>query len=315
MEYRKRLTKGLILKQKKLEIFLENITLENLFAEYISGGCLELLLNLLVKFDELSKEDESSKRIIDFVLLVLGDLIKLNKKLSFKNVENLLNKASSLKEYAAAQPLLKLIKLNQTGAKINQNTDNSRFGRESKEQNTRQIAQQIARYHQKKEIIIEFVTYLKSNIDQPDQKIIIFILRLLRKLIEIENSNIFNDNPIYMWKELNSLDLKRVEAIQQNYRSLGLSQIIFKLFAIKDHRIFRETLLLSLGYLFGQNSQVQRDFDEKFKSSNRMYAGDEVEVGDSLVNFVQYKLGSLLEVSPYTLEICQYVIEFLSKDE
>jgi len=283
---------------KKLKIFLENITLENLFVEYIYEGCLELLFHILLKFHKFSSETIDSrndaKSIISFVLEVLTEFIEFegnNDAFPFKKVEDFLSKASSFKEYVKSRPTIIRItnrlyaKLKAKGRALDKRvsilkktdahqtyrsaiTPLYNFKRESKEQNIKQVAEQIAEHPQSKEIITEIIAYLKRDVNKLDHEEIVFILRLLRKYIEIENTNNPDEDPIYMWKEVGYVDLKKIERVQDSYRSLGLSPLLYTFFSVNDHRIYRETLLLSLAYMYGGNTDVQKDFYENFKNDD-----------------------------------------------
>jgi len=287
------------LETKKLEIFLENISLERLMTEYIYEGCFDLLFNLLLKFPKFSSEiidsRNDAKSMIAFVLEVLDELIEFegdSDNFPFKKVENFLSKASSFKEYSRSRAnIIKItnklyVKLKAKGKSLDKKislknkpsdahqtyksyiTPLYNFKRESKEQNIKQVAEHIAEHPEAKNIIAEILAYLKRDINKLDHEEIVFILRLLRKYIEIENTNNPDEDPIYMWKEVNYVDLKKIERVQDSYRNLGLSPLLYTLFSINDPRIFRETLLLSLAYMYGGNTEVQRDFYENFKSDD-----------------------------------------------
>jgi len=283
---------------KKLQIFLEDIPLENLFIEYIYEGCLDLLFNILLKFPKYGSEvidtRNEAKSLIAFTLEVISEFVEgesSNKNFPFKKIEGFLSKASSIKEYIHNRPsIIKITNVLYVKSRMNKKVAESKikhsrsmdahqtythyitplynFKRESKEQNIKQVAEHIAEHPRSKDIISEVVMYLKRDINKLDHEEIVFILRLLRKYIEIENCNNPEEDPIYMWKEVSYVDLKKIERVQNSYRDLGLSPLLYHLFSMNDFRIFKETILLSLAYMYGGNTNIQRDFFENFKNDD-----------------------------------------------
>jgi len=285
---------------KTIKIFLEDITLHNLRREYIYEGCLDLFFNVLLKEIEFCKEIRDTKTefssIISFSLELLDDMLKHESDdvlFPFTKIERFLNISSATKHYFPYRTKIidltsKFYEKLKLKEKANEKFPNFKsktlsgaaenfskyitplynFKKENKEQNIKQVAEHIAEHPRNREIIKEIVNYFKRDINKLEQEEIVFILRLLRKYIEIENTNNPSDEPIYMWKEVAHSDLKKIEKIQNHYRDLGLSEILFSFFAMKDQRIFRETILLSLAYMYGGNLDIQKDFFENFKKDD-----------------------------------------------
>jgi len=289
--------KELDFEKKTLRIFLEDISLHNLLREYIYEGCLDLFFNVLLKEVEFCKEIRDAKAeypsIISFALELIDDILNYESDdvlFPYSKFEKFLNKASTTKDYFPYRSKIidltskfhlrsklrdkkKNLKVNTKSLNAAENfsryiTPLYNFKKENKEQNMKQVAEHIAEHPKAKEIIKEIVMHFKRDINKLEQEEIVFILRLLRKYIEIENTNNPTDEPLYMWKEITHSDLRKIEKIQNHYRDLGLSEILFSFFTFNDPTIFRETLLLGLAYMYGGNLKVQQDFFENFKKED-----------------------------------------------
>ena len=282
----------------KLQLFLEDISLHNLLYEYIYDGCFTLLFSILLKEAKFCEQIVTSPShgpmsIMEFTLRVLGELIMFegdDSRFPYSKVEKFLNEASVAQAHnKSKKQIIEVVNKFYTKAKkstkasphapnqsqnakmmtpvdkyIQQISVLNRDKRLSKEQNIKVIADHIAEHPEGSLIIREVIKYLKRNIIKLESEEIIFIIRLLRKYIEIENSYNVSDEPIYIWKEISYVDLRRIERIQFIYRELGLSEFLYVLFALNDTKIFRETLLLSIAYMYGGNRAVQEDFYEQF---------------------------------------------------
>jgi len=295
-------TKEWDLKKKTIKIFLEDISLHNLLREYIYDGCLDLFFNILLKEVESCKEvldpRDEFKSIIAFALELIDNILIYesdDELFPYSKLEKFLSRASATKGYFSYRSKIiditnkfhlrvkakgknkeNLVNDKNESQEVGNAVDNFKkyitplydFKKENKEQNMKQVAEHIAEHPQSSDIIKEILNYFKRDIHKLEHEEIIFILRLLRKYIENENSNNPGDDPLYMWKEIAHSDLKKIEKIQNLYRDLGLSEILYSFFTINDQRIFREAILLSLAYMYGGNKDVQLDFFENFKQDD-----------------------------------------------
>ena len=91
---------------KKLRIYMEEISINNLLQEYIYGGCMDLLFHvLLTEVDtcrQVVDKQPETKTIMDFILLLLDEMIEsevANRDFPDKKIEKFLNSASTKKGY------------------------------------------------------------------------------------------------------------------------------------------------------------------------------------------------------------------------
>jgi len=306
---------GLKLDEKILRIYLEEISLHNLLREYIYGGCLDLLFNILLKEVDYCCEIQGAGADIQTIIGYSLDLFEEILQNEYNDTlfphakfEKFFNKASGISDYYSYKdrlidltnkfyPNFKSSEKPSEEMKAEENkeqqvesiSDNfskylsplNSFKKENKEQNIKQIAERIAEHSKAKEIIREIMKYFKGNATKLEPEETVFILRLLRKYIEIQNTGNQSNVPIGKWKDIANSDLKKIEKIQHQYRELGLSEILFSLFTINEAKIFRESILMSIAYMYGGNSQVQQEFYTNFKND------DDNKVLASLGNYMK----------------------------
>ena len=297
--------KDIDLEEKNVQIFLEDISLYNLLSEYVFDGCLDLLFNIVTKEAELCAHTvidipNGTSSIIKLTLLMLEDLIKFeveNVQFSNQKIIKFLDKIQEIQAYSDFREKITLLmdSLNRKARAIGRTLKRHRtevIQRKSvrsmnsterysrvvdklksirlmhKEQSIKMVAEHIENNPKKKVILKEVLKHLKRNMNKIDRDETIFVLRLLRKYIERENTNNSDAEPVYLWKEVKYVDFKKIERIQHIYIELGLSEILYSLFATNDSKVFRETLLLSLAYLYGGNLKVQQDFYANFQADD-----------------------------------------------
>ena len=147
--------------------------------------------------------------------------------------------------------------------------------RQFREKNIKKLADGIASNPEADKIIESIVNYLKRDLNKVKVQEIKFLLRLLRKYIERQNSNNPKDEPVYNWKDVKNIDLRRINKIQNQLEKLGLTKIIYTSFELSDIKITKETLLLSLAYTYGGNRAIQAEFFERFieDDENKIISG------------------------------------------
>ena len=298
---------------KKLKINMEEISIHDLFYEYIYGGCLDLLFHILLNEVDTCKQSvdrgSDTKSIMDFILLLLEEIIQfegLNDKFPYHKVETFLNSANVTKGYEDYKQRIvnltnKLMankkvkgrhismmmatlgeKVSNTGIEVtpldtfNQHLDVLRKNKKQlKEENIKELADEIADHPQSSKIIAGIVKYLKRDLSKVNIQEIKFLLKLLRKFIERENTNNPDEEPVYNWKDVSLADLKKISKIQQNLKELGLTQILYNFFGLSNPKITKETLLLSLAYMYGGNRDIQTQFFEQLTDDDENKVIDE----------------------------------------
>ena len=294
--------KNIDLDSKHLQVSLEDIPLYHLLSEYVYDGCFDLLFSIIIYEADLcikpvSINDEESSSLFDLVLMLVEEMIdsvSRSNQVSSQKIYKFLSKILESQIYERfGEEIVRITakldgKLVKFGRSLKQNqteksekrsiqvmTSTERYSRviehlkstrtEAKEKSIKMVADHIANHAESKWIIQEILKHLKQNISRIDKEEIVFTIRLLRKYIERENTNNSTNEPIYMWKQVKYSDLKKIERIQHLYRELGLSDMLYSLFAVNDSKIFRETLLLSLAYMYGGSRNIQNDFLMSFQ--------------------------------------------------
>jgi len=290
--------KGLDFSKKKLRIFIEDFTLESLFFEYINEGCLDLLLNLVLSevdyCTEVKDKKATYRTIMDFVLDVIEEFIEFEgsqERFPYKKVEDFLSRVSTTKGYEVYKTeIITLTNKLYAGKKgKGRHIENMLFAlggntieitpldsyhhhlnelqkqkQKLKEQNIQELANHIAEHDKSDQIIQGIMKYLSKDPSKLQSRDVSFLLKLLRKYIEREHSNNPNDDPIYKWKDVNLGDLKKIEKIQGVYRDLGLTEVLYNFLNPDDRKVYRESLLLSLAYMYGGNRSVQEQYFSNF---------------------------------------------------
>jgi len=286
---------------KQLQIFFENFKLEELFFEYINEGCLDLLFSLILHevpyCTEIVGRKNEFKTIMDFFLGLLDEFVEFEgdqDRFPYKKIEEFLSRVSVTKGYERFKTEIinltnKLFKCKQAKGRhiekmitvmtvvqserseitpldsYNHHVHELRKEKNKrKEQNIQQLADHISKHPRNHEIIRALMNYLKKNHAKLQSEDISFLLKLLRKYIEREHATNINDDPIYKWKDVNIGDLKKIERIQTIYRDLGLSEILYDFLDPEDRKVYRESLLLSLAYMYGGNRSVQEEYFANF---------------------------------------------------
>ena len=284
---------------KKLRIDMEDISLGNLLYEYIYGGCLDLLFHTLLSDVNTCKKivnvQSETETIMDFVLLLLDEMIESeaeDDRFPRRKIEKFLNNANTTKGYevykgrivaltsrlTTTSPKQKAMKLtvimvNQyeiKGSSAVEGTPLDVFNRhlnvlkknkrQLKEENIKSLADGIAQNSGANKIIANIMKYLKRDINKIKPQEIKFLLRLLRKYIERQNLKNSKDESAYKWKEVNHLDLRKINKIQQQLSDLGLTKLIYTFFQLSKPKVTKEALLLSLAYMYGGNRAIQAQF-------------------------------------------------------
>jgi len=292
--------KDLDYSQKQLRIFFEDFTLESLFFEYINEGCLDLLFSLILNevshcTETVGRKNEF-KTMMNFLLQLLDEFITFEgdqERFPYRKIEEFLSRVSVTKGYekykaevvtltnklyatkpAKGRHLEKMatkLGSNETAIEITPLDSFNHHLRELqkqknklKEQNIQALADDISRHKNSSGIISALMNYLKKNHSKLQSPDLSFLLKLLRKYIEREHANNINDDPIYKWKDVNIGDLKKIERIQSLYRDLGLTEILYDFLNPEDPNVYRESLLLSLAYMYGGNRSIQEEYFQNF---------------------------------------------------
>ena len=292
---------GFSFDKMKLRIYMEAISISDLHYEYIYGGCLDLLFHILLTEVETCKQvvdkQPETKTIMHFVLLLLEDMIEFeatNDNFPLQKIEKFLNSASTTKGYEAYKsrmleltglfvnsPKLKTMKTSMAASfsehqRIlgDEATPLEIFNehlitlkknkRVIKEENIKGLADEIYANPKADQIIESIIKYLKRDLNKIKQNEIKFLLRLLRKYIERQNSNNPKDKPIYRWKNVKNIDARKINRIQTQYSKLGLTKVIYTFLGLSNSKITKEALLLSLAYTYGGNRAIQTEFFDQF---------------------------------------------------
>jgi len=257
---------------------------ENIFF----GSGIDFLLNVVLQNsdyckDVQDKEHHTIKTIMNFVLEILNQLIDAAKedpmfpaakfKTFFSNASGYLSFKDRIIEIANKLGIFKYDETSEENThtkesfsitlidSFNEHLQNLlKQKAEFKELNVKVLTDYIADHPNSKEIITELIRYLKKDTDKLNVQEVKFILKILRVYITRENKT--DTSPITEWKEISLGDLKKIRSIQGFYLSLGLTEILFNLFSIKDEGVFKEVLNLSMAFLYGGNDKVQESYYE-----------------------------------------------------
>ena len=287
----------------KVQVYLEEISLMNLWREYIYEGCLGLLSVMLLQEAEsmMVTMDENDGKFPNLVSYYLFFLVKLAiipaemKENPFYKIDENLQKMSLLPEYKpykhkihqAAQiirdsrPHLKMrsrmlsIKgKSEVGVEMFE-IELARMLKDSKaikESNTHSLANILSEIPASRKIVSEIILYVKKEYRKIKPSELTFILRLLRKLIERENTTP-TTQPVYMWEIVKIADLQKMLKLQSLYRELGFTEFLVEVVnQVKSTNVLKEFLQMSVAYLYGGNSEVQKEYYTIFISdyNNRL---------------------------------------------
>ena len=284
------------LSKARMQIYIEDIELINLWKEYIYDGCIGLLNVMLLEesnhmTDTIDFTDQQFPNLISYYLYLLEKvaLIPVESKQSvFRKIEEDLTKVSLLPEYKSFKD--KLLKVAQMLKEVSPNlksklsTSRTKFsteiqvyeenlnlflkkGKQVKEANIRKLADTLASLPDHKKIIKEIITFLKTQYNNLKSAELSFLMKLLRKFIERENTRATADEPVHTWESVNISDLQKMTKIQGLYRELGLTKLLVNIALDRNQsKIMIEFLQLGLAYLYGGNSEVQEEYFQLFRS-------------------------------------------------
>ena len=280
----------------KVFIYAEDISLHSLWHEYIYEGLIELLNTLLLR--ESSRmvfaadiENKEFPNLLFFYLHYMEKLSWIPNKLkdkAFVEVYNTLNKAASMSDYQTYRSdILKLAELlaencssikkqssdvkGVVGMELYEHHVDSLLRRngEFKEANIRAIADTLGTMENSKEMLAQVIASLRNNFTNMKKSEVMFTLKLLRHVIERENTSAKASEPIYTWETIDEFPLKRIKNLQSLYRENKLTDLLFKMVAklSDEKKIFKEVLQLATAYLYDGNQDIQKEFYEKFIAS------------------------------------------------
>mmetsp|Transcript_21132 Transcript_21132/g.18378 ORF Transcript_21132/g.18378 Transcript_21132/m.18378 type:complete len:201 (-) Transcript_21132:2627-3229(-) len=136
-----------------------------------------------------------------------------------------------------------------------------------KEMNIQHLANQLSQHKETKDVLIQIIEYLKANRKKPRVDEIKFLLKLMRHYISRENKK-SEDQKIYLWKEIDITDLKRIKTIQDTLLTQELTGFLYEFLKNRDDEVVRESLMLSLAYLYGGNRAVQEQYYNEIASDD-----------------------------------------------
>ena len=281
--------------ESKLFIYAEEISVMQLWKEYIYEGLIEFLNQFLLNEpDQMSfivdMQNTESPNLLTLYLQLLEELSLVPSAVTespFSSIRDCLQKASLIKEYSDfKEKILDVIShirvrrpeaktkhstfartRNQTGDSFENYIESLGKDRESiKELSTRRLANDLEKCkNDYKDVLIKLILALRRGFLKMQNGEVVFMLRLLRKVIEKENKSASETLQIYLWEAVKISELKKINYIQKIYQTHGLTNLIFKLAEqINEKKILKELMQLGLAYLYGGNSEVQEEFFEKF---------------------------------------------------
>eukprot|EP00330_Aristerostoma_sp_ATCC50986_P009538 CAMPEP_0114584094 /NCGR_PEP_ID=MMETSP0125-20121206/7807_1 /TAXON_ID=485358 ORGANISM="Aristerostoma sp., Strain ATCC 50986" /NCGR_SAMPLE_ID=MMETSP0125 /ASSEMBLY_ACC=CAM_ASM_000245 /LENGTH=168 /DNA_ID=CAMNT_0001778167 /DNA_START=5745 /DNA_END=6251 /DNA_ORIENTATION=+ len=133
--------------------------------------------------------------------------------------------------------------------------------------NIQHLANQLSQHKETKDVLIQIIEYLKANRKKPRVDEIKFLLKLMRHYISRENKK-SEDQKIYLWKEIDITDLKRIKTIQDTLLTQELTGFLYEFLKNRDDEVVRESLMLSLAYLYGGNRAVQEQYYNEIASDD-----------------------------------------------
>jgi len=118
-----------------------------------------------------------------------------------------------------------------------------------------------------KQVLKRLICVLSTQ--ETSTKDVVFILRLFRSFIEVENKgNMVNKLPVYQWADVSEQEFRKIHEIQEVLADLGLVEAVFHLMyhhQNPEKTVFRELLLLCNAMLYGGNRVVQDEYYEEFR--------------------------------------------------
>ena len=268
---------------KNLRIYLEDVPLETLYSNYIFDGCFSLLLHILNKESDrygpsIRYEDNKTCSVLNFTVKILESLNKVQPL--HKNVDTYLammldipgsnsytDEILKIRDARLANRV-ELKKLSSSERHFGGHMPLTKVNRLDEEYNNEQklqvIVDHIAGHDKADDIIGKMIEFLEESDIKSQKQDIIFVLKILRKYIATRFTGDLDKNAHFMWKDINCIHPKEVETIQEKYRSLGLTKILYRLFLQDDFEVFKEVMSLSIVYVYGGNDKVQSEFYESF---------------------------------------------------
>ena len=308
------------LSNTKLQIYIEDIDLINLWNEYIYEGCIGLLNAMLIEepnymTDTIDFTDPQFSNLISYYLYLLQKLTLiplLSKKNLISKIQDDLTKISLFPEYkqfkdqilAVTQSIREVspklrtremtkIKFSNELHVYDETVDAFlRNRKQYKEYSIRKLADTLASMPDPKKIIGEIIMFLRAQYNSMKSSELIFLMKLLRKIIERENTAATSDEPVHTWEIVNIADLQKMSKIQTLYRELGLTELLVNIVLDRNRsKIMIEFLQLGLAYLYGGNSEVQEEFFQIFRKDydNRVIVKLKSEIEKHSQSFKEFE--------------------------
>jgi len=297
----------------QLMIYIENINIMNLWKEYIYEGCIGLLNTMVQKEAEnmtfiFDHSDTKFPNLMAYYLYFLDHIARIHNDVNvelFQKLDDDLVKISVLPEYKKikvrlneialqlreSRPELKMRSRMSVTSKTKTETGQAlleleldrllKERKQTKEKNTLRLAYVLGTMPESKPIIEEIIAYITKEHKKMKPCEVTFIMMLLRKIIEKENSETlktFNfkgndDNedkkiiPIYSWDVVRLRDLQKMQRIQAHFMQCNLTEFLMNI-AVEEKgtNVLKEFLQLCVAYLYGGNADVQNQFYQKFIS-------------------------------------------------
>ena len=268
---------------RKLQIYLEDVSLETLYSEYIFDGCFSLLLHILNKESDwcgpsITDEDSKACLALKFSVKLLESLNEVQPL--HKNVNTYLammldipGSSSYIDEITKIRDTrltnhIELKKPSSSEQRFEEHMSSTKVNKldedYNNEQNLQVIMDHIAGHDRADDIIGKMIEFLEESDIKSQKQDIIFVLKILRKYIAISFTRDLDKNIHFMWEDINCVHPKEVETIQEKYRNLGLTKILYKLYLQDDFEVFKEAISLSIVYVYGGNNKIQSEFYDNF---------------------------------------------------
>ena len=258
---------------------MEDVSLETLYSEYIFDGCFSLLLHIFSNESSRSGQlmkDESSEThsILNFSVKLLESLSQVQPL--HENVDTyiamMLNIPGSNDYKDEIITMKRARPINGTESKKPSSSEQRSQERipfrqmrdYNDKQNIQIIVDHIVGHLEADDIIDKMVKFLQGSDIKSQKEDAIFVLKILRRYIEIRFARNLDSNLHSMWEDISCAYPKEVETIQEKYRGLGLTKILYKLLLQDDFEMFKEAISLSIIYVYGGNNKIQNEFYESF---------------------------------------------------
>ena len=271
------------------QIYIEEISLMNLWKEHIYDGCLGLLSTLVLQEAEsmmynFNQADEKFPNLISYYLYLIQKLmlIPTDTSTAQKKIEDDFQRMTVLPEYKPIKEKIErvaqdirntrpLIKSHSNIGKFNTTTvEHDLYEAElnrllverksTKERNTTALANLLGSMPYAHAILSEIILYVKKEYRKIKSSELTFVLKLLRKFIERENS-LETDLPIYMWETVKITDIRKMQRLQNFYKTLGFTEFLIDVVnQVKGTNVLKEFLLVGMVYLYGGNSEIQQEY-------------------------------------------------------